>query len=263
MTAPSASCSWEANARADRWSGVPSGWRRVSAEEEEQARSRTLDDIQAASTLEGLQRVERALAPASTHPIRLLALWPSIGPFSSGDLLVIQLLGHAVSLETCLAIAGDDGAHVRTIARYLRALPIDRAACMADADTLIAMDDLWSALFEALRSGGAAPADAETAAHRLCARKAPMLFPASNQTFDDVTGAEDSRHRAWQLHRYLDGDAEVRGAVANLVCAAQDYDLSLGHRLSGMWTLPIIDLCTTVDLPATGNARGHRVRQLG
>ena len=99
---------------------------------------------------------------------------------------MIQLLGHAVTLETCLAVAGDDGAHVRTIARHRRAVPIDRGACIADADTLLAMDALWSALFEALRAGGSDPPDAEGAAHMLCARTSPRLFPVSVQIVEHV-----------------------------------------------------------------------------
>ncbi len=236
----------ESTARVSRWREVPTGWRPVSADDAEETRSRVIGAIRDSETMDGVQRLERALAPESRHPVRLLELWPSVGAFSAGDLLVIRLLGHAVSLETCLAIAGDGGAHVRVIARHLRAVPIDRGACMADADTLLAMDSLWSALFEALRAGGADPADAEGAAHLLCARKSPRLFPVSAQIVEHETDAEDSRRRAWQLHRYLDGDADVRGALGNLVASTQDYDRRLGRRLSSMWTVPLVELCTTV-----------------
>jgi len=239
-------CSSNATVQGDRWREVPAGWRHVTAEESEGVRSRVLDAIEAASTLDGIQRLGQALAPESRHPVRLLELWPSGGAFNAGDLLVIRLLGHAVTLETCLAVAGDDGAHVRTIARHRRAVPIDRGACMADADTLLAMDALWSALFEALRAGGSDPPDAEGAAHMLCARTSPRLFPVSVQIVEHVADAEDSRRSAWQLHRYLDGDSDVRGAIGNLVTAAEDYDRDLGRRLSGMWTVPLVELCATV-----------------
>ena len=108
----------------------------------EETGSRVVDSIQAASTADGIKGLERAVAPESSHPVRLLELWPtSTGwAFDASDLMVVRLLGHTVSLETCLAIAGDDGAHVRTIARHLRAVPNDRGACMADASTLLAMD---------------------------------------------------------------------------------------------------------------------------
>ena len=184
MTAPAGI--EEANAASGRWREVPAGWRPVSAVEAEDARTRVLNAIEAASTLDGIQRLGRALAPESRHPVRLLELWPSGDAFNAGDLLVIQLLGHAVTLETCLAVAGDDGAHVRTIARHRRAVPIDRGACIADADTLLAMDALWSALFEALRAGGSDPPDAEGAAHMLCARTSPRLFPVSVQIVEHV-----------------------------------------------------------------------------
>ncbi|MHB8186837.1 MAG: DUF6308 family protein [Dermatophilaceae bacterium] len=236
----------ESTARVSRWREVPTGWRPVSADEAEETRSRVIGAIRDSETMDGVQRLERALAPESRHPVRLLELWPSVGAFSAGDLLVIRLLGHAVTLETCLAVAGDDGAHVRTIARHRRAVPIDRGACMADADTLLAMDALWSALFEALRAGGSDPSDAEGAAHMLCARTSPRLFPVSVQIVDNVADAEDSRRSAWQLHRYLDGDSDVRGAIGNLVAAAEDYDRDLGRRLSGMWTVPLVELCATV-----------------
>ena len=244
MTAPAGI--EEANAASGRWREVPAGWRPVSAVEAEDARTRVLNAIEAASTLDGIQRLGQALAPESRHPVRLLELWPSGGAFNAGDLLVIRLLGHAVTLETCLAVAGDDGAHVRTIARHRRAVPIDRGACIADADTLLAMDALWSALFEALRAGGSDPPDAEGAAHMLCARTSPRLFPVSVQIVEHVADAEDSRRSAWQLHRYLDGDSDVRGAIGNLVTAAEDYDRDLGRRLSGMWTVPLVALCATV-----------------
>ena len=154
-------------AQADRWSGVPTGWRAVTGQEMEETGSRVVDSIQAASTADGIKCLERALAPESSHAVRLLELWPtSMGwAFDASDLMVVRLCGHDVSLETCLAIAGDDGAHVRTIARHLRAVPNDRGACMADASTLLAMDSLWSALFEALRAGGLDLADATAAAH--------------------------------------------------------------------------------------------------
>jgi hypothetical protein len=241
MTAPAGSV--EAIALADRWREVPTGWRPVSAYEAEETRSRVVDAIQTASTIDGIQRLEQALAPESRHPVRLLELWPTGCTFSASDLLVIQLMGHAVSLETCLAIAGDDGAHVRTIARRVRAVPNDRGACMADAATLLAMDALWTALFEALRTGGAGQEDAEAAAHLLCARKSPRLFPVSARIVDDGADAEDRRRRAWQLHRFLDGDAQIREASENLVSAAQDHDRNLGHRLSAMWTVPLVELC--------------------
>jgi hypothetical protein len=242
MTTPAGS--EEATAQADRWRQIPTGWRPVSADETDETKSRVVDAIQAATTVDGLQRLERALAPASRHPVRLLELWPTDGAFNASDLLVIQLLGHTVSLETCLAIAGDDGANVQTIARHLRAVPIDRGACLADAATLLAMDALWTALFEALRTGGADPGDAEVAAHLLCARKSPRLFPASARIVKDRADAESCRRRAWQLHRFLDGDTQVRGASANLVSAARDYDRDLGDRLSGMWAVPLVELCT-------------------
>lgn len=244
MTAPAGI--EDANAASGRWREVPAGWRPVSAVEAEDARTRVLNAFQAATTIDGMQRLERALAPESRHPVRLLELWPSVGAFSAGDLLVLRLMGHVVSLETCLAIAGDFGAHVRTIARHLRAVPTDLGACMAGSDTLLAMDALWSALFEALRAGGAVPADAEGAAHMLCARKSQRLFPVSAQIVEYGTDGENSRRRAWQLHRYLDDDADVRGAIGNLVAAAEDYDRDLGRRLSGMWTVPLVELCATV-----------------
>jgi len=240
----------ESDARSNRWDGIPTGWQPVASHEAQETQSRVIAAIRDASTADGIQRLEQALAPESRHPVRLLELWPSVGVFSAGDLLVLQLLGHVVSLETCLAIAGDDGAHVRTIARHLRAVPIDLGACMADADTLLAMDSLWTSIFEALRAGGAGPADAEGAAHMLCARKSQRLFPVSAQIVEYGTDGEDSRRRAWQLHRYLDGDALVRGAIGHMVAAAKEYDGDLGRRLSGMWTVPLVELCLTIG-PAT------------
>jgi len=233
--------------QADRWSGVPTGWRAVSTEETEEARSRVVDSIQAASTADGIKGLERAVAPESSDPVRLLELWPTSPgwAFDASDLVVLRLCGHEVSLETCLAIAGDAGAHVRTIARHLRAVPNDRGACMADVDTLLAMDSLWSALFEALRAGGAQPADAASAAHVLCARKRPPLFPISARIVERPTDAEDSRHSAWQLHRFLDGDSDMRAAVRTLVLTAKTYDRGLGHKLSGMSTVPLVELCLT------------------
>lgn len=239
-------CPSNATVQADRWREVPAGWRPVTAQESEGVRSRVLDAIEAASTLDRIPGLRKALAPESRHPVRLLELWPNDGAFNAGDLLVIRLLGHAVTLETCLAVAGDDGAHVRTIASRRRAVPIDRGACMADADTLLAMDALWSALFEALRAGGSDPPEAEGAAHMLCARTSPSLFPVSVQIVEHAADAEDSRRSAWQLHRYLDGDSDVRGAIGNLVAAAEDYDRDLGRRLGAMWTVPLVELCATV-----------------
>jgi len=235
-------------AKADRWSGVPTGWRAVTGQEMEVTGSRVVDSMQAASTVDGIKGLERAVAPESSHAVRLLELWPTGtgSAFDASDLMVVRLCGHDVSLETCLAIAGDDGAHVRTIARHLRAVPNDRGACMADASTLLAMDSLWSALFEALRAGGADLADATAAAHILCARKRPQLFPASATIAESRTDAEDARHSAWQLHRFLDGDALIRGTVRSLVLAAKTCDRGLGRKLSGMWTVPLVELCATV-----------------
>lgn len=236
----------ESDARSDRWDGVPTGWQPVTAHEVEETQSRVIAAIRDASTMDGIQGLEQALAPESRHPIRLLELWPSVGAFGAGDLLVLQLLGHVVSLETCLALAGDDGTHVRTIAWHLRAVPIDLGACMADADTLLAMDALWTSIFEALRVGGADAPDAKGAAHMLCARKSQRLFSVSANIVGDGFHGDDNRRRAWQLHRLLDGDADVRWAIGHLVATASEYDRDLGHRLSGMWTVPLVELCLTI-----------------
>jgi len=155
-------------------------------------------------------------------------------------------MGHTLGLETCLAIAGPKGPHVGRIARALRAIPTDRSACMADADTLLLMDALWCALYEALRAGGSGPREAAAAAHALCARKAHHLFPLSTQIVPD-TSSEDQRMRAWQTYRDLDDDADIRTAIGQVVRAAQEYDRTLGRRLSGMWTVPMVELCTTLD----------------
>ena len=236
----------ESDARGDRWCEVPTGWRSVTSHEAQETRSRVIAAIRDASTPAGIQRMEQALAPESRHPVRLLELWPSVGAFSAGDLLVLQLLGHVVNLDTCLAIAGEAGPHVRTIARRLRAVPLGLGACMVDADTLLTMDALWTSIFEALRAGGADPTDAEGAAHMLCARKSRKLFPVSDQIVEHGTDGEDSRRRAWQLHRYLDGDADVRGAIGHMVATAGEYDRDLGCKLSGMCTAPLVELCLTI-----------------
>ncbi len=55
---------------------------------------------------------------------------------------------------------------------------------------------------------------------------------------------EDERIRARQIYRDLDGDADIRTAVWRLVQAATEYDRNLGRRLPGMWTMPIVKLCT-------------------
>ncbi len=53
--------------------------------------------------------------------------------------------------------------------------------------------------------------------------------------------------RAWQTYRDLDDDADIRTAIGQVVRAAQEYDRTLGRRLSGMWTMPMVELCTTLD----------------
>ena len=110
-------------------------------------------------------------------------------------------MGHAQGLEACLAIAGPEGPHVGRIARALRAVPTGRSANMADVDTLLLMDELWCAL----RDGGAERPAAAAAAHALCARKAPRLFPLSTQIVQDKS-SEDQRMQAWQTYRDLDDE---------------------------------------------------------
>lgn len=229
-----------------RWRGVPTGWPPVSSSAALATRERVLDAVQAASTSTGLRRLEASTRPESLHPVHLLGLWPSGPTIEANDLLLVGLLGHALRLEACLAIAGPEGPHVGRIARALRAVPTGRSANMADVGTLLLMDELWCALFDALRDGGAERPAAAAAAHALCARKAPRLFPLSTQIVQDKS-PEDQRMQAWQTYRDLDDDSDIRTSVDRLVGAVQEYDRTLGRRLRGMWTVPMLELCTTLE----------------
>jgi len=53
--------------------------------------------------------------------------------------------------------------------------------------------------------------------------------------------------QAWQTYRDLVDDADIRTSVDRLVGAVQGYDRTLGRRLRGMWTVPTVELCTTLD----------------
>jgi len=149
-------------------------------------------------------------------------------------------LGHAQGLEACLAIAGPEGPHVGRIARALRAVPTGRSANMADVDTLLLMDELWCALFDALRDGGAERPAAAAAAHALCARKAPCSHSQLKSFKTSLL-----RISACRLGRPT--ETWMMTSVNRLVGAVQGYDRTLGRRLRGMWTVPMVELCTTLD----------------
>lgn len=102
---------------------------------------------------------------------------------------------------------------------HLRAVPTGRSANMADVDTLLLMDELWCAL----RDGGAERPAAAAAAHALCARKAPRLFPLSTQIVRDKS-SEDQRMQAgrptetWMMtltsaRRLIGSSAPFRGTT--------------------------------------------------
>jgi len=122
-----------------RWSGVPSGWAAVSASDALAVRERVLDAVQAASTLEGLRRLEASAAPKSLHPVHLLGLWPNGPTFEANDLLVVGLVGHTSASKPASPSRVRKVHNVGRIARALRAVPNDRSACMAGAETLLFM----------------------------------------------------------------------------------------------------------------------------
>jgi hypothetical protein len=178
---------------------------------------------------QGLTDLTHLAEEQPTHPALLVHLWPEARTPSPTDLYLLSQLGHLVDLESARRL--HHGPESRAIRRAADQLDPTDNLYLANGTTLAAMETLLLACDAALSGSGLQPASRRAAAHFLCARQRPHLFP--------LTGPDPhADHRTtWQLTRATSGDPTVRHALAVVA------DAELLPR--GLPELSLLALCLT------------------
>lgn len=199
------------------WARVPPGWEPVSADDLNIALEYALEAVRAASTPTGGKALIAALGVDSTHPAALLQLWTSTATPSPADLYLLGLLGYPIGAGNARRLLGESGAHVGAIARAERNLLTCDALRMAHAEALAAMERLLLTFEDALVGSDLSQQRRREAAHLLCARHNPRLFPALLKLGEAAGVSEPGDYRRlWQLYRSVDGEAAVRRGLEGL-----------------------------------------------
>ncbi|RPF29010.1 DUF6308 family protein [Georgenia muralis] len=136
---------------------------------------------------------------------------------TGADVLSVILVHGAIGPRAARRLLS--GPHRGWTLTAMRDLP-GRELLTADPDTLVAMEDFHLAVESTLAS----PTDADPSrwgtANKLCARKRPDLFPASDRNICRYLGLRDVREE-WQVFRALMQDDDVRQAIEALPAAAR------------------------------------------
>lgn len=229
------------------WACVPSGWESVSPDNLTIAFEYAVEAVRAASTPTGVKNLIASLGIDSTRPAALLQLWTSMATPSPADLYLLGLLGYPVGAGSARRLLGESGADVGAIARAERSLSTSGALRMADAEALAAMERLLLAFDDALLGSDLSQQRRREAAHLLCARHNPQLFPAL-LGLGEATGVSQpgDHRRSWQLYRSVDGEAAVRRELEKLRRSAG------AHVSPSLGDLALLELCIDSASPHTG-----------
>lgn len=210
-------------------SSLPEGWEPVPVDMVDRHVDDAREVTQWAARSKGLADVARLAEDQPAHPALLVRLWPELPTPSPADLYLLTQLGYPVDLQSAHRLL--HGPESRFIGRASDQLDPAGTLYLADAATLAAMETLLLAFDAALSGSGLDPASRRAAAHFLCARQRPHLFP--------LTGPDPrADHRpTWQLIRSTSGDPTVRQALA----AVADAEV----LPTGLPELSLLVLCLT------------------
>lgn len=185
------------------WEQVPQGWSPPDPDTVRSLAQMTLarDPDQVAQLL--LEDAAQDPTPAAAA----VCLWrPELSP-GPADVAVCAAAGYRLP-----AASADRYTTAASVARAAIAVTGNEALYMASGRTLLAMEQLWLSVVEALAHGPMTALERDAAAHVLCARIRPDLFPPSCPTPADPP-------QWWVNLRAAGGDSRVRGWLAQ--CATQ------------------------------------------
>ncbi|WP_068428734.1 DUF6308 family protein [Piscicoccus intestinalis] len=196
---------------------VPSGWRNADA-----FYGPALERIRTAvRDPRATERVARYYSRDSNYPGATFNSLgdPDPGRITERDLLAVAMMDTRTEPSMVRALLEGGSAHdtVRELLDPQR-LPVDARLQEADADLVLAMDQLYTTL----RALVPPPVDRYqqnwAPAAKLCARKRPNLFPLRAEGTIRYLGMWPSRYQVdWQVFHHVLSDAQLRDDVARIV----------------------------------------------
>jgi Family of unknown function (DUF6308) len=166
------------------------------------------------------------------------ATFVEVGPFdpysfTEGDLLALTLLevqAPPVALRRILQ-PGVTRDRLNALVEE-KSISIDADLALVEADTLLAMEELYLEVKQAVSRDGSTTANPWVTASKMCARKRPDLFPVRDNVVCGYLGIlrAGGYQIDWQVFRHLIQSREVVSRLDELVSEAQaDPDVNVGR----------------------------------
>ncbi|USQ75354.1 DUF6308 family protein [Ornithinimicrobium cryptoxanthini] len=197
---------------------VPPEWPTVSSQVLSRARERALQAIHGTDKASAAERLSVFYDVSTNYAGATFAgLTPNeLGDITSTDLHATSLLSVEVGPQATRRLLTSGTARDQTL-RALRAVP-DVELELANAETFLAMESLYSTVKAALSSSSSKSSNPWVTTSKLCARKRPALFPVRDRNVCGLLGILGlSDFRAdWAVFQYLVQDPDVVAAIDEL-----------------------------------------------